>query len=131
MATPIKATLTADVSKFTRSLGLATKGLGLLGGSLSFVISLITKLTLAFTAAAAVVTVFGRQQILLIDRLAKVSAVTGFSVRQLQDFRFAAELAGVSTEQADVALRRFSRRLGEAGRNTGELLPALRRLGIA
>ena len=131
MATPIKAVLTADTSKFTRSLGIATKGLGLLGGSLSLVIGLITKMTLAFTAASAVITVFGRQQILLIDRLAKVSKVTGFTVRQLQDFRFAAELSGVSTEQADVALRRFSRRLGEAGRNTGELLPALRRLGIA
>jgi hypothetical protein len=85
---------------------------------------------LAFTAFGGVITALILRQAKLIDRLGKVSDVIGVNVDTLQKFRFAAEQAGVSTDQADVALRRFSRRLGEAKRGTGELLPALRRLGI-
>jgi hypothetical protein len=131
MATPLKAVLTADISKFTKGLSLAGKSVGVLASGVGFLVSVITKLTIALAAAAGGLAVFIKSNVTLIDRLAKVSKVTGFTVRQLQDFRLAAELSGVSSDQADIALRRFSRRLGEAGRNTGELLPALRRLGIA
>jgi hypothetical protein len=131
MATPIKSVLQVSTGKFVKDMKIATKGVLALGGAFSTVIGFILKFTAVMTAAAAGVTFFINRNIQLIDRLGKVSNVTGFTVRQLQDFRLAAELSGVSSDQADIALRRFSRRLGEAGRNTGELLPALRRLGIS
>jgi len=131
MATPIKSVLQVSTGKFVRDMKIATKGVLALGGAFNTVIGFILKFTAVITAAVAGVTFFINRNIQLIDRLGKVSNVTGFTVRQLQDFRLAAELSGVSSDQADIALRRFSRRLGEAGRNTGELLPALRRLGIA
>ena len=130
MATPIKSVLQVSTGKFVRDMQIATKGVLALGGAFSTVIGFILKFTAVMAAATAGVAFFINRNIQLIDRLGKVSAVTGFTVRQLQDFRLAAELSGVSSDQADIALRRFSRRLGEAGRNTGELLPALRRLGI-
>ncbi len=65
-----------------------------------------------------------------IDRLGKVAKTTGFAAETLQKFQFAAEQSGVGADQAAVALRRFSRRLGEAQKGTGELLPALKKLGI-
>jgi len=131
MATPIKSVLQVSTGKFVRDMQIATKGVLALGGAFSTVIGFILKFTAVMAAATAGVVFFINRNIQLIDRLGKVSAVTGFTVRQLQDFRLAAELSGVSSDQADIALRRFSRRLGEAGRNTGELLPALRRLGIS
>jgi hypothetical protein len=123
MAIPIKAVLTVGTKTFTKGIGVATKSLGFFAGA-------IKNVTIAFTAFAGVVAAFTLRQVALIDRLGKVSDVIGVNVDTLQKFRFAAEQAGVSTDQADVALRRFSRRLGEAKRGTGELLPALRRLGI-
>ena len=130
MAAPITTRLVLNTKNFTKGIGVATKGLGRLGGAVGGALGLITKLGLAFTAFGGVITALILRQAKLIDRLGKVSDVIGVNVDTLQKFRFAAEQAGVSTDQADVALRRFSRRLGEAKRGTGELLPALRRLGI-
>ena len=131
MATPIKAVLQVSTAQFVRGL---TTSIGLVG-RLSTAVLALSKVILAlgagFVAVTATAIAFARSQALLIDRIGKVASVTGFTTQQLQALRFAAEVAGVSSDQLDVALRRFSRRLGEAARGTGELLPALRRLNIA
>jgi len=95
-----------------------------LAGAFKFAVASVTALTVAFGALIL-------RQTALIDRIGKVTNVISLSTATLQKFRFAAELAGVSSDQADVALRRFARRFGEAAKGTGELLPALRRLGIS
>ena len=123
MAIPIKAVLSVSTRGFTKGMGLATKAVGGLVG-------LASKLTLVLTAVTAAFTALTLRQAAYIDRLGKVAKVTGLSAETLQKFRFAAEQAGVSGDNASLAIRRFSRRLGEAQKETGELLPALKKLGI-
>ena len=130
MAAPIATRLVLNTKSFTKGLNTATKGLGVLKGAVGGALGIITKLGLAFTAAGVAIAAIIARQAQFIDRLGKVSDVIGVNIQTLQKFRFAAEQSGISIEQADVALRRFARRLGEAQKGTGELNPALKRLGI-
>ena len=123
MAIPIKAVLSVSAKGFNVGIKGASKALGGLVALTKMATFAIVGLTAAFTAIVV-------RQAAVIDRLGKVSKVTGVAAETLQKFQFAAELAGVSSDQAAVALRRFSRRLGEAQKGTGELAPTLRRLGI-
>ena len=123
MAIPIKAILSVNTKAFTGGFKLASK---VLGGFIK-----LTKVaTLAVTGFVGTISALVVIQAKAIDRIGKISDVIGLSTDLVQKFGFAAEQAGVSFDQSSVALRRFSRRLGEAQKGTGELLPALRRLGI-
>ncbi len=130
MAAPIATTLILRTKQFSKGISTATKGVGALGGAIGKLGGIIAKITFAFTAFAGVIAALILRQAALIDRIGKVAKTTGIAAETLQKFSFAAELAGVSTDQAEVALRRFSRRLGEAQKGTGELAPELKRLGI-
>lgn len=55
----------------------------------------------------------------------------GIGVEALQRYRFAAQQIGISTQQTDNALQRFTRRIGEADEGTGELVGTLRKLNIS
>lgn len=131
MATPITSTLVVNTGQFRRGMDTAISLVGRLSSGVVALTKFLLALGAGFVAVTAGAVAFARSQALLIDRIGKVASVTGFTTQQLQALRFAAEVAGVSSDQLDVALRRFSRRLGEAARGTGELLPALRRLNIA
>ena len=130
MAAPIASRLILNTTNFTRGLSTATKGIGVLGGAIGKVGGIVAKFAAVLGVATAGLTAIVLRSAAYIDRLGKVSKVTGVAVDTLQKFGFAAEQAGVTSDNAALALRRFSRRLGEAQKNTGELLPALRRLGI-
>src|SRR5690606_5049365 len=54
-------------------------------------------------------------------RMKDVADMIGLGVEELQKLRLAFDLAGVSAEKTDVALRRFSRRIGEAANGSGVL----------
>ena len=123
MAIPIKATLVLSSKAFTTGMKVATRAVGGL-------VSVTKILTIGLTAVTGTFAALIMRQAAVIDRIGKVAKVTGVAAETLQKFGFAAELAGVSTDQAQVALRRFSRRLGEAQKGTGELAPTLKRLGI-
>ncbi len=123
MAIPIKTTLKVSSQTFTTGIRLAGKAVGGLVAVTKFA-------TIAVTALAGSFALLITRQAALIDRIGKVSKVTGVGAETLQKFSFAAEQAGVGTDQAQVALRRFSRRLGEAQKGAGELLPALKKLDI-
>ena len=72
-----------------------------------------------------------RQEMQAIDDLAKKARLYGMTVGELQSARLAgSEMAGMNAAQIDMSMQRFARRLGEAKRNTGEALPALRALNI-
>lgn len=77
----------------------------------------------AFTRFADKMTEFGARTQAAADKL-------GVTAEELQKFRLVAQEGGF-TGDADVALQRFTRRLGEARQGTGELLPTLRQYGIA
>ena len=123
MAIPIKATLTLVNKGFNTALSASSKALGAFVG-------LAKTATIAVVGLGGALTAITLRQTAFIDRLGKTSDKLGVGVEFLQKFRFAAEQSGVSTETADMALQRFTRRIGEAQRGTGELLPALKTLGI-
>jgi len=81
----------------------------------------------AFGAAAAVAM---RKAITSIDDMTKASRRSGISVELFQKWRFAADLAGVSSEKFASSLERFNKRLGEAARGQGGLLKTLKELDV-
>ena len=123
MAIPIKAVLSVSTKGFTVGMKGATK---VLGGFVGLAKMATTALLALGAGFAAIIFTQSR----FIDNLGKTASKLGVGVEFLQKFRFAAEQSGVSVETADMALQRFSRRLGEAQKGTGELLPALKQLGI-
>lgn len=65
------------------------------------------------------------------DTIGKVSKKIGLTTDELQEFRFAAAQASVKQETLDMGMQRFSRRVAEAQKNTGELNGTLKQYGIA
>jgi len=65
-----------------------------------------------------------------IDTLGKTAQKLGVTTQALQKLRYASELAGVETRTVDMAVQRFTRRLAEAAKDTGEAKDALKELGI-
>jgi transposase-like protein len=64
------------------------------------------------------------------DNIAKTSRRLGLGVEALQEWRFAADRAGVSAQTFDMAVQRFGRRAAEAAQGTGEAVKALAEMGI-
>jgi hypothetical protein len=64
------------------------------------------------------------------DNIAKTADRLGVGIEALQEFRFAADLAGVSSGELDTSLRFLSRNIAEASRGTGEAKDNFKRLGI-
>lgn len=64
------------------------------------------------------------------DSLSKTATKLGVTTDQLFKFQTQAELAGISTQTADMALQRFTRRTAEAAVGTGEAQGALKELRI-
>ena len=56
-----------------------------------------------------------------LDKIGKTADKVGLTTSQLQELRFAADLTGVSSNNLDVAMQRFSRRVAEAADGTGVL----------
>lgn len=66
-----------------------------------------------------------------LDKISKTATKVGVTTDELQELRFAAGQAGVETRTLDMALQRFSRRLGEAAQGSGELKGTLEGYNIA
>lgn len=85
--------------------------------------------------AATMLSVAGAQQIGRIfadvSKIQDVAEKVGLTTDQLQEYRFAAEQSGVATNTLDMAMQRFSRRVGEAANGAGELLPILKANDLA
>lgn len=64
------------------------------------------------------------------DALAKTASKIGTTTEALSSLRYAANLSGVETTTLDMAMQRFTRRLSEAVKGTGEAKGALQELGI-
>ena len=94
-------------------------GMRALGGALA-----------AVAAAGGLATLIDRS-ISAADAVAKTADKIGVGVEALQELRFAAQLAGVEQRTMDMALQRFTRRVAEAAKGTGEAKQALAQMGIA
>lgn len=126
----IKSKLVLDNAQFNKKAKVSKKLIGGLGVGLKGVGGLAKGAAIGITAATGALTALIAVNATTIDRLGKVAKTTGFAAETLQKFQFAAEQSGVTSDNAALALRRFSRRLGEAQKGSGELLPALKKLGI-
>lgn len=65
------------------------------------------------------------------DGLAKQARTLGITVEQLQEYTFAAERSGVSTEEMVKGLQQFNKFVGQAARGTGTAKVAFEDMGIA
>jgi len=65
------------------------------------------------------------------DEIAKTAERLGLGVEALQEYRYAADSAGIASATFDMAYQRFARRIGEAAAGTGEALTAVDALGIS
>ena len=72
-------------------------------------------------AGAAGIGYFIKKQLEGADAIAKYADMVGVSTRTLQEYRYMAERAGVSSQQLDAGLGAFSKRLGELRAGTGAL----------
>lgn len=77
-------------------------------------------------AAAGIVLSFARAG----DSIGEAAARIGIGVESLQEYRFAAERAGVEQDALDRGLEKFAKNIGESGLGIGEARLAFRALGI-
>jgi len=83
--------------------------------------------TAAAVGLAKIVQSYGKSA----DEIAKFSRQIGIGVETLQEYRFAAERAGIGTETMDKALEKVGKNLGEAKVGTGTLVTFLNKYNPA
>ena len=133
----------APVRRLRSGLGRLSKAAGLpqiiksfkrvgmaVGGVIKKVGSLVFKMALLGGAAVGFAVAMVRSTASAGDNIAKTSSKLGIGVEALQEYRFAAERAGVPIATFDMAMQRMGRRVGEAANGMGEARMALRVLGI-
>lgn len=133
----------ADIDDLKRDLDKATKqtkqfgdkaGNSVNGVSKSFSKAADAAKRFAGPAAAGLAIValtnMTRNALSFADEIGKVSDKLGVSTSFLQEYRFAAELAGVSTATADTAFQRFSKRLGQFASGNAEAIKAFEEIGL-
>lgn len=84
----------------------------------------------AATTAATGLAFFANKTSIAGDEIAKTADKLGITTDRLQEYRFAAERAGIATGTFDMAFQRFTRRAAEAANGTGEAKDALAELGV-
>lgn len=115
------------LAKVSTSFSVLAGRMGDVGArSLALVRQLGAIAAAATAAAAAIVLSFAKSG----DAVAKASTRLGVGIEALQEWRFAAERAGVDSNTFDLAIQRFGRRAAEAAAGTGEARDALGALGI-
>jgi hypothetical protein len=64
------------------------------------------------------------------DAIVDLSDKTGASTKSIQEFRYAAQLSGSSVEDADAALGKFTKNIGDAQNGSDAMTKTLRDLGV-
>lgn len=123
---------TQDVKIRITAIDKASKGLGTIRKGLQLIVRplLNMKTALAGLLGATGFTLLVRQSLLATDALSKTANKIGTTTEALRKLQFAANLSGVETATLNMAMQRFTRRLSEAARGTGEAQGALKELNI-
>lgn len=123
---------TQDVKIRITAIDAASKGLGTIRKGLQAIVKplLSMKTALASLLGATGFTLLIRQSLLATDALSKTANKIGTTTEALRKLQFAANLSGVETATLNMAMQRFTRRLSEAARGTGEAQGALKELNI-
>lgn len=113
------------ISSLNRNLNQAGKAIGNIQRSLGGMTA-----ALGAAAGAAGFGLMARNALQTADALGKTSRKLGVTASELFKFQTQANLAGISTDTANMALQRFVRRTAEAAQGTGEAKNALIELGV-
>lgn len=117
-----KAVLGLNVTPFMRGLSKAKTGMGKFKAAMQS--------SLGFFGIGFGLATLGRTITNFADRLVDTSQKLGVSTDFLQAWNFSAQKIGVSTQSSNMALQRFTRRIGEAARGQGVLFKTMTELGI-
>lgn len=132
--------LEGQMSAFSRNAGLhrvagafgkmreELGGLGGMGGMLNFAFGPL--LALAGGASAGGLMAFAKHAAEMGDELDELSARVGVGTERIQEFQYAAKVAGVDNESFNKALEKFNRNIGEAVNGAGEAKDVFDALGI-
>jgi len=115
--------------KSSSGIGKGFKGAQISGAQLTQSMGKLRGGLIAAAGPAAMLLLIKRS-IDVADKTAKVADKIGISTDALQEYRFAASLAGVEQSALDMGLQRFVRRAGEAAQGLGELRTTLDQYGI-
>jgi hypothetical protein len=111
--------------KLHKNLGRASEGLA----------NITRKATLygsaAIAAGVAITTGLVKSGLQSVDVLAKTSDKLGVTTEALGSLRFAAQQTGVASNELDIALQRFTRRLADAAAGSGPAVKAFEALGLS
>lgn len=122
-----------SLKRIERSGERASRGLASLSGRVRFLKVGIGSLGAAIAGVVSVggLTALVHRSIEAADSIGKTADKIGVGVEALQELRYAAQLAGIEERTLDMALQRFTRRVAEAAKGTGEAKDALAQMGIA
>lgn len=113
------------INSLKGNLNQATKAVDKIKGSLGGMTA-----ALGAAAGAAGFGLMAKSALQTADALGKTSQKLGVTANELFKFQTQAELAGISSDTANMALQRFTRRTAEAAIGTGEAKAALEELRI-
>ena len=121
-----------NVNITIRAFDKTKKGFGAVTSGLKRVTSAVFSMKTALIGVAGV-TGMGlliKKSLDSVDSLEKTATKIGTTTQSLTKLHYAAGLTGVSVETLNMASQRFTRRLAEAAKGTGEAKGALKELGI-
>ena len=95
----------------------------------------MSKLTAGFVGLASVVGLgalgaMAKKSRNAADAIGKTADRLGLTTTALQTYHFAAEQSGMSTQQLEMSMQRFTRRAAEAANGTGAAKDTFKQLGI-
>ena len=118
------------VDKFSKGFRAAKQGLTSIKNAASSLFKGLAKLTAGFAALGAAITIVFKKSFGFIDNIGKIASRTGASTDLIQSFQLAALESGSSLEQANKALQKFSRSIGDAQRGLKTQVDVFEDLGI-
>ncbi len=121
----------ADTSKLDPQLNAVQKKIARANKAFGSAFKLAARGALAATAAISGLGIAASLAVTAADNVAKTADAIGISTDALQQYRFAADLAGVSQESLDGALTAFIKRLGEARAGKGTLVELLKAMNAS
>lgn len=122
----------ANASPFRKALKSARASAKRFGKSMARIGKQVAKFgALVATGAVAGLTVLTKQAFTAIDAMGKLSGNIGITTEALAGFQLAGELAGVSTESMDKALKKMVRSVGQAGQGLSTQVRAFKSLGLS
>lgn len=121
----------AELGKVGSSATKVSRHLKDMGSSAKATAKTVGLVATAVTGAAGAAALYTKRAMDAIDAQAKLARQLDSTIGGLRSLQLASEDAGVATNTINSAMERFSARLGEAQRGTGQARDALDRLGLS